>query len=471
MPGIVNEDNPLKQTYKPHAWRWYILATTSLFSFSHGINWLTYSAVFRYASDYYNVTAIEINYISIVFSVGAVLGAPFGMFVMDTFSLREALWLGTILNFLGTAMRVLSAYLPATVPYLGYGVAMFGQFIIALAQPYGLYAPAKVAYVWFPDNERVLANSITSMSGMMGNGASMLLSSAVVQSRDRLPMLLLLTAGFALVPLIMTVCGVWKKNPKVPPSPSAEKGLKTWPGVKRLVRNWRFIFMCLVLMVEFGVVNSFTSLLPQIICPFGYSQLYAGIIGGTAIAIGMLGGLITGCFVDRTKRFEEVSKISMCLTLLAFILAMEVMRFPNSDVLLALSYIIYATFAIIQVPVFIELAIEVTYPVAVATCSGILLCSVQLMAGVFTFIAPYLGTEPEAVYREFSKCEVATNSTVSSEVAGIDFIRFYYFALGLSIAVVTVYVLGFKPKYNRMEAERIVKITEIREADSIAYTN
>ena len=468
MDGIINESvHLLKQSYKPHPWRWYILATSSLFNLSHGINWLTFAAIFKYAAEYYNVTPIEINYIGIAFSIGAVVGAPFGMFVMDTFSLREALWLGTILNCIGTVIRVLSAYLPMTVPYLGYGVAMLGQFIIALAQPYGLYAPAKVAAVWFPDNERVLANSIVSMSGMMGNGASLLVSSLIVQSTDRLPILLILTAGLALVPLIMTVCGVWRKSPKVPPSPSAEKGLKTWPGVKRLLRNWRFLFMCLVLMIEFGVVNAITVLLPQFMCPFGYSQLYAGIIGGSTIFIGTIGGLFVGYFLDKTKQLEEVSKLSMCLTLLASILVMELFRIPNIKIPLALAYFMFGIFAIIQVPVFIELAIEVTYPVAVATCSGILYSSVQLMAGLFTFLAPYLGTQPDPKYREISECEVATNSTISSRVQGVDYIYFYYFTIGLSIAIVSVYVLGFKPKYNRMAAERMVN-REIIETGAIA---
>ena len=458
----------LRQTYKPHPWRWYILATVSLFNFSHGLNWLTYAAIYKYASEFYNVTAVEINYITILFSVGAVVGAPFGMFVMDTFSLREALWVGNILNCLGTATRVLSAYLPMSVPYLRYGFAMLGQFIIALAQPYGLYAPAKVASVWFSENERVLANSISSMLGIMGNGASLLVSTIVVQSTDRLPILLILTTVLALVPLALTVFGVWKKKPDIPPSPSAEKGLKTWPGVKKLVRNWRFLFLCLVIMIEFGAANASTGLLPQFICPFGYSQLYAGIIGGSAIFIGMMGGVIIACFADRTKRLEEISKISMCLSILASILVMEVMRFPNNEIFLAIANVMFGIFVLIQVPVFIELAIEETYPVAIATCSGILFSSTQLMAGVYTFTAPYLGKEPDPKFREISKCEMAINSTVSSRVPGVDYIRFYYLTVGMSIVIVTVYVLGFKPRYNRIEAEREMKKKEVIETDSIA---
>ncbi|KAI6658006.1 Major facilitator superfamily domain-containing protein 7-like [Oopsacas minuta] len=458
MSGNINDSIPLLQPiYKPHPWRWYILTSLALFAFSHGINLLTFASVYRYASEYYQVTEIEINYISSIYFIGGVVGAPLGMYVMDTFSLREALWLGTILNFLGTSIRLLSAYLPMNIPYLGYVTAIIGQFTIALAQSYALISPAKLASVWFAENERVLANSIATLSGVLGNGASMLVSTAIVQSTGNLPILLIATTVLSFVAMAMTVFGVWKKKPTVPPSPSAEEGMKTLPGVKKLLRNWRFLFLCVVWMLQGGMGNSFLVLYPQFICPYGYSQLYAGIIGSIGILSGMIIGIFVGYFVDRTKWFEEVSKFTMGISILCSILILEVFRIPNQPYLVAFAEISYAIFAIIQIPVFMELAVEVTYPIAVATCSGILYTCGELFGSVLTFSAPYFGKQPDSKYIHISQCGVSVNTTVNSSIQGLDYTYFLYFTNALSIAVLIVYVFGFKPKYNRISAEREIK--------------
>ena len=60
----------------------------------------------------------------------------------------------------GAIFRVLSAYvpIPGRIPLL-----FFGQTLIALGQPVILATTTKMAVVWFPDEERVLANTITTL--------------------------------------------------------------------------------------------------------------------------------------------------------------------------------------------------------------------------------------------------------------------------------------------------------------------
>ena len=126
-----SEKSLLETTYKTHPWRWYILATLSMLGFSHGLNFLTFSSVFNYAAEFYHVSTTQINYMTIAFFIGSTLGAPVGMFVLDTLSLREAMWIGGILNVLGSVIRVISAY----TPHIGYYLALIAQAIFGFAQP------------------------------------------------------------------------------------------------------------------------------------------------------------------------------------------------------------------------------------------------------------------------------------------------------------------------------------------------
>jgi len=46
-----------------------------------------------------------------------------------------------------------------------------GQTLVALGQPFSMYAPAKTAATWFPENQRALANTL----GAVGEFASFIL--------------------------------------------------------------------------------------------------------------------------------------------------------------------------------------------------------------------------------------------------------------------------------------------------------
>ena len=39
----------------------------------------------------------------------------------------------------------------------------FGQILAACAQPFVLFTPTKVSTLWFPSNERAVANMLASM--------------------------------------------------------------------------------------------------------------------------------------------------------------------------------------------------------------------------------------------------------------------------------------------------------------------
>ena len=443
--------------YKTHIWRWFVLATFSVLSFSNGLNWLTFASIVKFSADFYNVTINELNYLTVIFFIGSVVGALPAMFVLDSLSLRSAVWIGAILNLIGTIIRFVSVFLPTSVPYLGFGVAMFSQFIISLAQSYFLYAPPKVASVWFSEGERVIANTITSLSNVVGIAVSMLLAPGIVTSTRELPLLLGLTLVPALIGLVMAVFN-WKKKPPFPPSPTSEDGMKLWAGLKKLVRNWQYWFLCVIWSIAAGIFNAFLALIPQFLCPFGYSEWYSGAVGAGMIFSGLVGALIFGFIIDRTKRFEELSKIAMFLASLASLLVMELYRIPNQPVLVAIAFGLFGFFGLTLMPVFSELAIEITYPVAEGTCNGILWTSVQFVGAALTFVAPYFGQPPDPKYSSISQCDVSnsTNSTTSdtADSQGLDYINLFYFNGVLFFLTVTAYSLLFWPRYRRVEAEK-----------------
>ena len=64
-------------------------------------------------------------------------------------------------------------------------VAMLGQILTACAQPFLLYAPTKLAALWFGPKERALCTMLASMGNPVGLGLAQLISTNVVTNLER----------------------------------------------------------------------------------------------------------------------------------------------------------------------------------------------------------------------------------------------------------------------------------------------
>lgn len=66
------------------------------------------------------------------------------------------------LNGIGALLRNISAFDGISDP-VRYPILLLGQTLAACAQPFVMFAPTKLAALWFPNNQRATANMIASM--------------------------------------------------------------------------------------------------------------------------------------------------------------------------------------------------------------------------------------------------------------------------------------------------------------------
>ena len=71
--------------------------------------------------------------------------------------------MGAWLNAVGAAVRMLSGFTFVSKD-TKFIVAMIGQTLAALAQPFLLGSPTKLAALWFGADERATANMVASLS-------------------------------------------------------------------------------------------------------------------------------------------------------------------------------------------------------------------------------------------------------------------------------------------------------------------
>ncbi len=144
-----------------------------------------------------------------------------------------------------------------------------------------------------------------------------------------------------------------------------------------------------------GFFNSTSSLLNQILAPYGYSDTDAGIAGALLILVGLVASALTAPLVDRTKAFVPAIKVcvpALALAYLAFVFMPATRSLAGPYVVLA--FLGAASFTL--VPVAFELLVELTHPVSPEVTSTLAWAGGQLLGGCFILISDALRAPDDA---------------------------------------------------------------------------
>ncbi|KAI8822548.1 major facilitator superfamily domain-containing protein [Fimicolochytrium jonesii] len=260
--------------------------------------------------------------------------------VIDVYGLRAGLLLGTLLNVVGAWIRYASSSLPGVDGR--FALAFVGQVLSATAQPFILAAPPKIANIFFPMNERALADGVMNIANPIGAAVALVTVPMVVDSKpENIPSALLVAAIVASLPVPFswflfrdgphstTSVGFLRRSSGTtedPPSPS--KGITSPHSamvpphpepapaghtltraefmvcVHKLVNDPQYIKLMIGFGVAIGIFNTFVSELSFIAGEVGYSEDEAGYVGFAAIICGIFGSLAASVFLDRAYRFE-----------------------------------------------------------------------------------------------------------------------------------------------------------------------
>ncbi|XP_033614789.1 solute carrier family 49 member A3 isoform X3 [Fukomys damarensis] len=359
--------------------------------------WLSFAPVADAIAQHFLLSTEQVNWLSLIYFVVAIPGGIAAIWVLDFVGLRAATILGSWLNFVGSALRALPCVavgIPSPFAFF-----MAGQSLCALAQTLVIFSPAKLAALWFPEHQRATANMIATMSNPLGILVANLLSPALVKKGEDIPLMLL--------------------------------------------RNKAYIILAVCFGGGIGVFSSFSALLEQILCASGYSNEFSGLCGALFIVFGILGALILGLYVDRTKHFTEATKIGLCLASLACVAFSLVAQLQGQAIALAAICSLLGLFGFAVAPVAMELAVECSFPVGEGAATGLVFVLGQaegMLIMVLLTVLTVPRTEPS-----FSTCQHGKDS--------LDWTVSLLLLAGLCALFTCALVLFFHTPYRRLQAE------------------
>jgi len=145
---------------KIYGYRWIVLAVFSIINAVIQMQWLTFAPVAREARQFYQVSALQIDLLSMIFMGVFLIACIPASFIIDKYGIRIGVGIGAVLTGLfGLLKGVFAA---------NYTFVIVAQIGLAVGQPFIINAATKVASNWFPISERATAVGIATLAQFLG---------------------------------------------------------------------------------------------------------------------------------------------------------------------------------------------------------------------------------------------------------------------------------------------------------------
>ncbi|XP_005986602.1 heme transporter FLVCR2 isoform X7 [Latimeria chalumnae] len=371
--------------------RWVIVMLFSLYSLCNAFQWIEYGIINNIFMKFYSVDSLAIDWMALVYSLTYIPLIFPVTYLLDKKGLRVVALAGSALNCVGAWIKTASAR-----PDL-FGVTVLGQVFCAAAQVFILGLPSQIASVWFGSHEVSTACSIGVFGNQLGVAVGFLLPPVLIPNIDDLDTLAhhisIMFYGTAAVAtlLFILVIIVFQEKPPIPPSQAQAVIQSILPeknaylhSVLRLVKNVNFDLLVVSYGISTGCFYAVSTLLNQmVIRHYPGEEVSAGRIGLTIVLAGMVGSLISGIWLDKTKTYRQTTFAVYLLTLIG----MVVYAFTLDIGLLWVVFITAGTLGFFMtgyLPLGFEYAVELTYPESEGTSSGLLNVSAQVFGIIFT---------------------------------------------------------------------------------------
>jgi FLVCR family MFS transporter 7 len=156
-------------------------------------------------------------------------------------------------------------------------------------------------------------------------------------------------------------------------------------SLKNLCRNKAFILISIAFGVYVGFFNAMSSLINQIMEPYGFSETEAGIAGAILIIVGLVAAAIVSPLIDRTKHYLRTIQVLVPLIAIGYL----ILIFAPETQTIAAPYIACAILGAASfslLPCALEYLCEITYPVSPEISSTLCWAGGQFLGAVFVII-------------------------------------------------------------------------------------
>lgn len=285
-----------------------------------------------------------------------------------------------------------------------YPMIVVGTLMVGMAQPFFQCTPPLLSAQWFASNERATSSAIALNFNQVGIAAAFVVGGTMADGYDGLNRYFALIAVLSTVASIGTFCQ-FQNLPPIPPSASELDKLQKGhcePAFHVSVRTFfsapGFSRPLVAFICSIAITNVVGAFIDEVMERGGVSDRKAIAWAGCGFEVAIvLGGIILGKYVDRTKEYKRVTLACVALSLVFVLpLGLTQHRLGKEPALLVVSLFFLGFFVGPVQPINAELAVDVTYPGDETAVE-----SVQQFGGNFcsALLVPIAGKAAKADYQ------------------------------------------------------------------------
>lgn len=357
---------------KVYGYRWVVLLAYVIINILMQLQWITFAPITSGAVAFYNVPAIQIDLLSLIFMIVYLFVSFPASYIIDTWGIRIGIGIGAVLMGVFGFMK----------GFYGdsYNMVVIAQIGIAVGQPFVLNSITKVGVRWFPLHERATQAGISVLAQFLGIIIAMVLTPALFKMYGMEKMLMIygiVTLAGAVIFLLLN-----KENPPTPPCPPGhDERIGVFAGMKHIFKQRDMIYLLLVFFIALGIFNAVTTWVEQIIGPRGFTITDAGITGALMMVGGIVGASILPVLSDKLRKRKPFLVIST----LCAIPGLVGLTFAGSYIPLIASSFVFGFFLMAAGPIGFQYSAEICYPAPEATSQGLLMLAGQISGIIFVF--------------------------------------------------------------------------------------
>ncbi len=371
----------VKSEIKVYPYRWIILTIYSLITVTIQIQWLTFASVSDAAQEFYQTSALHIDFLSIIYMLVFIVMSIPASYIIDTYGLKRGLVIGAILS--GT-FGILKAWggdslLTVTIAQTG----------LAIAQPFILNSLTKMGAKWFPVEERATAAGIGTLAQYTGIIIALAITPMLITESQNgsfdFPAMLWIY-GIASVMAAVLIIVLMREEPPTPPSPEEfTHRIDAKTAVVDIFKNREMQLLLLLFFIGLGIFNAVSTCIDQICRNLTMEE--TGMVGGVMLLGGVFGAIILPAISDKIRKRKLVVVTCMILMLPGLIGLTLFTEF----VPMLISAFAFGFFIMGVGPVGFQYGAEKSYPAPESTSQGIILLMGQISGIIFVFGLNKLG--------------------------------------------------------------------------------
>ncbi len=353
-----------------YGYRWVVLLVYGLINIVVQLQWLAFAPIAKAAQSFYGVSALKVDFLSIVYLAVFVVFCIPSAYIINTYGIRKAIGLGAVLAGVSGLMKGVFA--------ADYTMVVIAQAGLAFSQPLIINSATTVAVRWFPITERATATGIALLSQFLGMIAAMIIGPMLIASDTpgvfKISSMLMIYGVVTAIAAVLLLVFFKDKPPTSPSAEGQEERVQLLEGIKQMLSNRDMVFLLILFFLALGLFNAITTCIDQICKLKGLDFEQTGLVGGMMLISGVIGSAIFPIVSDKLRRRKAVFVFTASLAVPGLI----GLTFADPYWIVLLSSFAFGFFFLGGAPIFFQYGAEITTPAPESASQGLLMLMGQI---------------------------------------------------------------------------------------------